>query len=72
MGLRFWKRIKIFPGVYINISKSGISFSFGPRGIKYTAGKQKRVTVGVSGERGFLEQEVWEKGVRIFIYVIII
>ena len=25
MGLRFQKRIKIFPGVYINLSKSGVS-----------------------------------------------
>jgi hypothetical protein len=31
--LRFWRRIKIFPGVYLNISKSGISFSFGTRGL---------------------------------------
>ena len=47
---RFWRRFKIFPGVYLNISKSGISFSFGPRGLKYTVGrKANRFTAGLSG-----------------------
>jgi hypothetical protein len=47
---RFWKRIKIFPGVYLNISKSGISFSFGIKGAKITFGsKGKRATLGIPG-----------------------
>ena len=47
---RFWRRFKIFPGVYLNISKSGISFSFGPRGLKYTVGRKgNRFTAGLSG-----------------------
>ncbi len=33
MGLRFRKRFKIFPWTWLNISKSGISFSFGGKGI---------------------------------------
>jgi hypothetical protein len=48
--LRFWRRIKIFPGVILNISKSGISLSFGTRGAKVTTGKGKdRATVGIPG-----------------------
>jgi len=50
MGFRFWRRIKIFPGVTLNISKSGISLSFGIRGFKYTIGQGgKRMTVGLPG-----------------------
>jgi len=43
MGLRFQKRIKIFPGVYINLSKSGVSASVG--------GKGATVNVGADGRR---------------------
>lgn len=32
MTLRFQKRIKIFPFIYLNISKKGISLSFGRQG----------------------------------------
>lgn len=50
MGFRFWRRIKIAPGVTLNLSKSGGSLSFGPRGAKFTVGgKGKRVTVGLPG-----------------------
>ena len=38
MGFRFWRRMKILPGVTLNISKSGASLSFGVRGAKYTVG----------------------------------
>ena len=34
--LRFWRRMKIAPGLTLNLSKSGGSLSFGPRGAKYT------------------------------------
>lgn len=48
--IRFWKRIKIFPGVYLNFGKKGMSISFGPRGFKYTVGtKGKRVSAGLPG-----------------------
>lgn len=40
MGLRFFKRIKIFPGVYLNFGKGGVSLSLGPRGMKTTIGKR--------------------------------
>ncbi len=50
MGFRFWRRMKIAPGVTLNLSKSGGSLSFGPRGAKFTVGPRgKRGTVGIPG-----------------------
>ncbi|MBW2094825.1 MAG: DUF4236 domain-containing protein [Deltaproteobacteria bacterium] len=50
MAFRFWRRIKIAPGVTLNLSKSGVSLSFGPRGAKFTVGgRGKRATVGLPG-----------------------
>ena len=51
MGLRFQRRIKIFPGVYINLSKSGISASVGGKGATINMGSTGRrmVTLGVPG-----------------------
>lgn len=39
MALRFQRRIKIAPGLRLNISKGGVSVSAGPRGASVTAGK---------------------------------
>lgn len=50
MGFRFQKRVKIFPGVTLNFSKSGVSTSLGVRGARVTVGNgQTRTTVGVPG-----------------------
>lgn len=38
MAWNYRKRVKIFPGVHLNFSKSGISTSFGPKGAKVTVG----------------------------------
>ena len=47
---RLFRRIKIAPGVTINVSKSGLSTSFGPKGAKITVGKRGiRRTVGIPG-----------------------
>ena len=47
---RFWRRMKIAPGLTLNLSKSGGSLSFGPRGAKYTVGPRgRRTTVGIPG-----------------------
>ena len=40
MSLRFRRRIKIIPGVHLNISRSGISTSVGVRGASLTLGKR--------------------------------
>lgn len=50
MNTRFHKRIRILPWVYLNISKSGFSFSFGPPGLSVNLGKKgTKVTAGVPG-----------------------
>jgi len=50
MGFRFFRRMKIAPGVTLNLSKSGGSVSLGPRGAKVTVGPRGvRRTVGLPG-----------------------
>src|SRR5438094_8572254 len=50
MPLRFFRRIRIAPGVSVNLSKSGASVSVGPRGAKVTVGPRGvRKTVGLPG-----------------------
>lgn len=50
MGFRFNRRIKLLPGVTLNVSKSGLSTSFGPKGAKVTLGHGKtRTTFGLPG-----------------------
>ncbi|MCM3745109.1 DUF4236 domain-containing protein [Sporosarcina luteola] len=50
MGFRFQKRVKIAPGVRLNISKSGVSTSIGRRGASVTVGKRGvRANVGIPG-----------------------
>lgn len=48
--MRFQKRIKILPGITLNLSKFGISTSFGVTGARYTIGNGKsRTTIGIPG-----------------------
>ena len=47
MGFRFFKRIKLLPGVTLNVGKSGPSVSVGPRGAKATIGAK-----GISSSLG--------------------
>ena len=50
MGWRFRKRIKIFPGFYINISKSGIGINIGPKGANVSVGPNGTyVNTGIPG-----------------------
>jgi hypothetical protein len=50
MGFRFRKTFKLFPGVRINLSKSGISTSVGVPGATVNfSDKGKRTTVGIPG-----------------------
>lgn len=63
MGFRFQKRIKILPGVTINLSKSGVSTSVGPRGAKLNFGKRgTKATVGIPGT-GLSYSELLDKPV---------
>lgn len=50
MGLRFRRTVKLLPGVRLNISRSGITTSIGPRGARVTlGGTRTRVTTGLPG-----------------------
>lgn len=50
MGFRFRRSMKVFPGVRINLSRSGLSTSIGVRGAHITLGHSKvRETVGLPG-----------------------
>ena len=50
MGFRFRKSIKLAPGIRWNISGSGSSFSFGPRGASVCVGKRGTfLNVGIPG-----------------------
>ncbi len=51
MGLRFQRRLKLLPGVHLNLSGSGIGVSVGGRGahIGVTARGQRYASVGLPG-----------------------
>jgi hypothetical protein len=51
MGLRFQRRIKVFPGVHLNLSRSGIGVSVGGRGVHVgiTGRGQRYTSVGLPG-----------------------
>jgi Protein of unknown function (DUF4236) len=50
MGFRFSKRIKIAPGVQLNLSKSGVGMSVGVPGLRVSKGvKGTRLTAGIPG-----------------------
>ena len=50
MGFRFFRRMRIAPGVSINLGKRGASVSVGPRGAKMTFGsKGVKSSVGIPG-----------------------
>lgn len=50
MAFRFWRRVRLAPGVTLNLSKSTASLSFGPRGAKYTISPNgNRATAGLPG-----------------------
>jgi hypothetical protein len=50
MGFRFYRRVRIVPGVTLNLSKGGVSTSIGGRGAHVTFGtKGNRATVGIPG-----------------------
>lgn len=50
MVFRFQKRIKLLPGVTLNVIKGGLSTSVGVKGARVTVGRGKtRTTVGLPG-----------------------
>jgi hypothetical protein len=50
MGFRFRRSFRVFPGLKVNVSKSGVSESLGTRGAWFTVGPRgRRSTVGLPG-----------------------
>ncbi|NBM92719.1 DUF4236 domain-containing protein [Proteus sp. G2662] len=50
MGFKFRKRIKIAPGIHINVGKTGVSTSIGKRGSTINIGKNgTKATFGLPG-----------------------
>jgi tetratricopeptide (TPR) repeat protein len=48
--VRLWRHKQLVPGIRLNVSKSGPSLSFGPRGLHYTVGRRgRRMTAGIPG-----------------------
>ena len=66
MSLRFFRRVKIAPGLTVNFSKSGGSLSFGPRGAKVTVGGSRgaRGTIGLPGSGLFYTTSLSSKKKR--------
>ena len=51
MGLRFQRRVKLLPGLHLNLSLSGVGVSVGGRGahIGVTARGQRYTSIGLPG-----------------------
>ena len=50
MGFRFYRRVRLFPGLSVNLSRSGPSLSVGVRGAHVTVGRRGVTrTVGIPG-----------------------
>jgi Protein of unknown function (DUF4236) len=59
--LRFFRRLRLAPGLSLNLSKSGPSISVGPRGAKLTIGRGGvRRSIGIPGTGiSATSQEPW-------------
>jgi len=64
MSLRFFHRVRIAPGVTLNLAKHGPSVSFGVRGAHLTVGRSGiRRTVGIPGTGVFYSShDGWHSG----------
>jgi uncharacterized protein DUF4236 len=52
MGFRFRRSFRLMPGIRMNVSKSGVSTSFGSRGAWFTVGHAARARRSGFRERG--------------------
>jgi tetratricopeptide (TPR) repeat protein len=63
MSFRFFKRVNIAPGMHVNLSKSGGSLSFGPRGAAVTVGARGvRATAGIPGTGMYYTKQLPGRG----------
>jgi len=73
MGFRFQKRISILPGVRINLSKSGVSASLGPRGADVNIGKDGvTANAGIPGTGLSYRQKVGGGGKGVWLAVLLV
>lgn len=50
MGLKITKRIKLFPGVHLNVGKTGMSLSIGQKGANVNISKKGATgNIGIPG-----------------------
>jgi len=72
MGLRFRKRIKIFPWTWLNISKSGISLSFGGKGITTNVSSDgAQTTIDLPGSGAAYVTKRRKGCLKIFFFILI-
>jgi hypothetical protein len=72
MPLRFQRRIRITPGISLNLNNKSVSTSFGQRGAHVTVGpKGKQTTIGLPGTG--LYYTTYQRGKPgIFVVVVIV
>lgn len=60
MGIRFRKRIRLAPGLHLNLSGSGLSLSAGPRGASMTFGGRRGtyMNAGIPGSGLYMSERV--------------
>ena len=49
MGFRFRRQLRLFPGLHLNLSCSGVSATVGVPGLRVTLGKRPALNVGLPG-----------------------
>ena len=60
MAWNYRKRIKIAPGIHLNLSKGGVSTSIGPKGAKVTIGKNGTyLNKGIPGTGLYSREKVY-------------
>ena len=77
MGFRFQRRVRIAPGVRLNLSKSGVGGSLGRTGLRLglDAKRRKYFSIGLPGTglsyRAFFERRLTSGTLKIVAYVVI-
>ena len=69
MSVRYWRRVRLLPGVTLNFSKTGVSLTIGFRGARWTIGRGGHTaSVGLPGSglsyRKQVSHESAAEGVR--------
>jgi hypothetical protein len=49
MPFRFRRRLRLLPGIHLNLSRSGVSATVGVPGMRVTLGRRPALNVGIPG-----------------------